>query len=172
MGNDTKVSGHFLNQYNTVVSTSSVISILKSPVNDWQGEAQDVLYKQYKMKPIYSPSTDNFQFSERYFNLFVVIACVFVFLVLLLLFCICRQVCCKRRNKLTELEKFRRQSLFHTNTIQTNSLKMPPPPPPFSINNPNVVRAPSQNRVSEMMTAVDMPYVVRKNTDNLTSTEL
>uniref|UniRef100_A0A0K0FBK7 Cadherin n=1 Tax=Strongyloides venezuelensis TaxID=75913 RepID=A0A0K0FBK7_STRVS len=172
MGNDTKVSGHFLNQYNTVVSTSSVISILKSPVNDWQGEARDVLYKQYKMKPIYSPSTDNFQFSERYFNLFVVIASVFVFLVLLLLFCICRQVCCKRRNKLTELEKFRRQSLFHTNTIQTNSLKMPPPPPPFSINNPNVVRAPSQNRVSEMMTAVDMPYVVRKNTDNLTSTEL
>ncbi|CEF60775.1 Cadherin domain and Cadherin-like domain-containing protein [Strongyloides ratti] len=171
MGNDTKVSGHFLNQYNTVVSTASVTSILKNPVNDWQGEAQDVLYKQYKMKPIYSPLSENFEFSERYFNLFVVIACVFVFLVLLLLFCICRQVCCKKKNKLSELEKFRRHSLYHTNSLQTNSLKMPPPPP-FTITNPNVVRAPSQNRVGEIITAIDMPYVVGKNTDNLTSTEL
>uniref|UniRef100_A0A0K0E583 Cadherin n=1 Tax=Strongyloides stercoralis TaxID=6248 RepID=A0A0K0E583_STRER len=170
MGNDTKVSGHFLNQYNTVVSTTSVISILKNPVNDWQGEAQDVLYKQYKMKPIYSPSSDNFEFSERYFNLFVAVACIFVFLVLLLLFCICRQVCCKKRNKLSELEKFRQHSLYHTNSLQTNSLKMPPPPP-FTINNPNVIRS-NKNKIGEIMSPVDMPYVVGKNIDNLTSTEL
>uniref|UniRef100_A0AC35TZI0 Cadherin domain-containing protein n=1 Tax=Rhabditophanes sp. KR3021 TaxID=114890 RepID=A0AC35TZI0_9BILA len=168
MGNDTKVCGHFLNQFNTVVPTHSVLSYFNRPVSDWQKEAQEILFNQYKMKPLHSTSGDSYDLEENSLHIIIIVFSALTFLILILLCCICKKICCKKKSKLSQLEKFRRQSMYHTGSLRTESLKMPPPPAPFVLtgkgghhHHQNVQRSGSnQQRMGDMMTSVDIPFMM------------